>query len=114
MKHRRVRYVGVAAIDPPRRNQRHRRLLRTHRANLYRRGVRAQETPVRKIEGVVHGARRMVRRNIERLEVMEVVLDLRPRGYLKARLHENPLDAQTRASDRMYAALLLPPARQRH
>ena len=55
----------------------------------------------------------MVRRDVERLEVVEVVLDLRPGGDLEAGAAKDLLDAQPRQSDRMQAAALLAPSRQR-
>ena len=70
--------------------------------------------PVGKIERIVHGARRMIRRNIERLEIMKIILDFRTGGDLKSRLHEDPLDSQARASHRVQAARLLAAARQSH
>src|SRR5487761_202536 len=54
----------------------------------------------------------MVRREIERLEVVEIVLDLRTRGDLEARAAEDLLHAQPRQSDRMQPAALLAAARQ--
>ena len=94
MEHGRVRHIRIDAIDAARRDHRQRRLLRAHAANLHGRGMRAQQPPVRKIKRVVHGARRMILRNVQRFEIMEVILDFRPRGHLKSGLREDPLDAQ--------------------
>ena len=58
---------------------RQRRRLRAHGAYLHRRGVRAQQPAIRKIKRIVHGARRMILRDIQRLEIVEVILDLRSR-----------------------------------
>ena len=88
--------------------------LRPHGANLHRRGMRAQQPPVRKIKRVVHGARRMILRNIQRFEIMEVVLDFRSRGHLESRLGKDPLDAQARARHGMHAARLLAAPGQGH
>ena len=49
-----------------------------HRVNLHRRGLRAKRKIARNIEGVCGVASRMTRRNIERVEVIEAGLDLRP------------------------------------
>ncbi len=84
-----------------------------HRADLHRRRVRAQQPPVAEIEGVVHRARRMVGGNVERLEVVEVVLDFRPFRELNPALPEDRLDAQARARHGMQAADGLPATGQR-
>src|SRR5579863_3463386 len=55
----------------------------------------------------------MVRREIERLEVVEIVLDLRPRGDLETGAAEDLLHAKARQSDRMQSAALLASTRQR-
>ena len=76
VEHRRVRHVGVAAIDAARHDHAQRRLLAQHGAHLHRRGVRAQQRGRR-------GNRRCRAspapdgwRDVERLEVVPVVLDL--------------------------------------
>ena len=66
------------------------------------------------IEGIVHRPRRMVGRNVQRLEVMEIVLDLRPLGDREADPGEECLDARQGAAERMAAAGPLPPPWQRH
>jgi hypothetical protein len=82
VEHRRVRGVAVLTEDAARRDDAdRRRLLRHHGADLHRRGVRAQQhraarRRVREIEGVVHRARRMAFGDVERGEVVPVVLDL--------------------------------------
>ena len=85
----------------------------THRADLHRRGVRAQQPPVREIERVVHRARGMIRRDVERFEVVEVVFDLGPGGHIEAGAPEQRLDAQARARDGMQRAPLFAAPRQR-
>ena len=77
-----------------------------HGADLHRRGVRAQQPPVGEIESVVHRPRRMIGRDVQRLEVVEVVLDFRTRGDLEAGAPEERLDAQARLRDRMQPAAL--------
>ncbi len=54
-----------------------------HGADLHRRGVRAQQAPVGEIEGVVHRPRRMIGRDVERLEIVEVIFDLGPAATSK-------------------------------
>src|ERR1700739_2478862 len=55
----------------------------------------------------------MVLRNVERGEVVEVVLDLRTRGDVEARAAEQRLDAQPRARHRVQPSRLLAPSRER-
>ena len=83
-----------------------------HVAHLHAGGVRAQQAAVAEIEGVVHRARRMVRREVQRLEVVPVVLDLRAVGELVAQPGEDVGDALERAPDRMQAAARAVDARQ--
>ena len=60
---------------------------------------------LRQIEGVVHLARRMVRRDVEGGEIVEVVLDVRPFGDGEAHLAEDGDDLVDGLADRMDAAL---------
>ena len=114
VEHRRVRHVRVAAVDAARGDDGERRAVLLQRADLHRRGVRAQQPPVGEVEGVVHRPRRMIGGDVERLEVVEVVLDLRTRGDLEAGAPEQRLDAQARPGDRVQAARLLAAPGQRH
>ena len=68
----------VAAEHPPGRDNPHRRLMGLHHPDLHRAGLRAKNPPVGKIEGVLRVAGGMVRRRVERVEVVIDVLDLRP------------------------------------
>ena len=113
VEHRRVRDVVIVAIHAARRDHRERRLAREHRADLHRRGVRAQQLAVREIEGVVHRARRMIVGDVERFEVVEVVFDLGTGLDFEAGLAEHLLDAQPHLRDRMQAAARLAASRQR-
>ena len=54
----------------------------------------------------MHRARRMVRGEVQRLEVVPVVLDLGTFGHRIAELRENRLDALARAGERMDGAAL--------
>ena len=83
-----------------------------HGADLHRGGVRAQQAPVGEVERVVHRPRRMIGGDVERFEVVEVVLDLRTRGHLEAGAPEQGLDAQARPGHRMQATGLLATAGQ--
>ena len=61
----------------------------------------------------MHRPRRMVGGDVERLEVVPVVLDLGPALHREAGVAEQRLDAAPRAAHRMQAARLLAPARLR-
>src|SRR5690606_40326596 len=76
--------------------------------NLHGRRVRAQQPPRMQIERVVHGARRMVVRNVERGEVVKVVLDLGARLDVEAgaaRSEEHTSELQSR--EKLVCRLLL-------
>ena len=108
VEHRRVREVEIVrAIDRTNRDQPHRRRVLLHVANLHRAGVRAQQrqrprrpgrldagvgagiSGVSQVERVLHVARRMFRRHVERFEVVVIVLDLRPFEHLVAEPRED-------------------------
>src|SRR5579864_1385657 len=114
VKHRRVRHVRVAAVDASRSNDGEWRTAVEERPDLHRGGVGAQQPPVREVEGIMEGARRMILRDIERGEIVEVVLDLRPRGNVEPGATEQGLDAQPRARHRVQSSRLLSPARKGH
>ena len=87
---RRVRQVEVvAAIDAARHDDADRRLVRLHVADLHRRGVRPQQRAHvvgaaglasdrrREIQRVLHVARGMLGRHVQRVEAVPLVFDLR-------------------------------------
>jgi hypothetical protein len=74
--------------------------------------VGAQQRAVVEVERVVHGPRRMVRGNVERLEVVVVVLDLGPRHDRVTGAGEDLFDAQHRLGDRVQPAAALASPRQ--
>ncbi len=77
MERRRVRRVGgVAAIDAAERDDVDGRLLRLHRPDLRRRGLRPEHRLVVEEERLQRRARRMARREVERVEVVVRRLDL--------------------------------------
>ena len=85
VEHRRVGRVPVFPVDAARSDHADRRLVRQHRAHLDGRGVRAQKLAAAvggglHEEGVVHLARGVARREVERGKVVEVVLDVRTFG----------------------------------
>ena len=109
MEHRRVGLVGIAAEHPARRDQAEGRPARQHGADLHRRGVGAQKLAHAVFIGieekrVVHFARRMLVREVERGEVMEIVLDVRAFGDREAHLGEDGDDLVHDLQGRMHAA----------
>jgi hypothetical protein len=76
--------------------------------------MRAQQAAIGEIERIVHRPRRMIRGDVERLEVVPVVFDLRAVGDCEPGIAEDLLDAPARARDRMQAAKRLATAGQRH
>ena len=106
VEHRRVGRVVIAAEGPPRHDDAQRRLLRLHRADLHGRGMGAQHQARavrawRQIERVVLLARGMVRRDVERGEIVEIVLDMRPLGDDETHLAEDRDDLVDGLADRM-------------
>jgi len=61
----------------------------------------------------MHRARRMVDRNVQRLEIVELILDLRAFSDFEAGAAEDLLDAQPGLGDRVQAALRLAAPGQR-
>ena len=88
-----------------------------HGADLHRAGVGAQhQRPALllglEVEGVHHLARRVLLRDIERAEVVEVVLDVRALGHGEAHLAEDRDDLLGDLADRVDAAVGARPHRQ--
>ena len=82
------------------------------RTNLHRGRMRPQQMTAREIEGVVHGACRMVFRNVERREVVEIVFDFRTRTDTETRLAKDLLDTHPGAGNGMPSARAETAARQ--
>jgi hypothetical protein len=61
-------------------------------AHLHRRSVRARRVAIGHPEGVLHVARGMVRRNVQRVKVVLVGFDFRPVEHAKAHGGEELLD----------------------
>ena len=119
VEHRRMRGVGIDAVGASRRDHLDRRLVHPRVAHLHRAGVRAQHQRQAvailqvDVERVLHRARRMVLRAVERGEVEPVVLDLRTVGDLEADRAPDLLDALPGADHRMDAAAAAAAAGQR-
>ena len=77
-----MRRVGIDPVDTPRRDDLQRRPAFIphgvlHVVHLHRRGMRAQHVLIVDIKSVVHGTGRMVFRNVERREIVEIGFNLR-------------------------------------
>ena len=83
-----------------------------HDPDLHRRGMGAQQPVGVEIEGVVHRPRRVMLGDIERLEVVVGVLDLRALRHRETGIGEQALDAPQGAGDGMQSARLLAAPRQ--
>ncbi len=100
--------VMVAAKGAARDDDPDRRLLRQHRADLHRRGVRAQHQPgavgaFGQVKGVVLLAGGMLGRDVECCKVVEILFDMRPLGDDEPHLAKNRDDLVDRLADRMDA-----------
>ena len=116
VEHRHVRGVRrVGPVHAARHDDVDRRLLRLHRAHLHRRGVRAQQHVLGQVEGVLRRPRRVLRRVVERGEVVVLVLDLRALEHREAEPDEDVLHLAPDLGDQVQAAgRLRRVARQRH
>src|ERR1041385_2781031 len=76
-EHRVVRRIrSIATKHTPRRDHAHRNTPTLHCVNLDGRSLRTKREPVSGVKRVLLGARRMVIRNIERVEIVEVGFNL--------------------------------------
>src|SRR5215470_11342273 len=105
VEHRIMRGVGrVAAEDASGRGHAQRRAALLHRVNLHRRGLRTQRQPLVDVERVLRAARRVIGRDVQRVEVVEVGLDLRAVLDLVAHRDEDVFDLLPQQRDRMKVA----------
>ena len=105
MEQRRVGCVnGVRTVNTARRDNTDRRLALFHRADLHRGCLGTQNDIVRDIEGVLRVARRMILRDVQRLEVVVVELDLRAFRDREAKTEENLLELVEHDVQRMLLA----------
>src|SRR3954454_12415784 len=100
---RRVRAVVVAPVRASGDDDVQRRRVQLHDARLHRRGVRAQDDVVGHVEGVGLLAGRVLRRVVERVEVVVDQLGLRPLHDAEAEAHEDVLDLAAGGRDQMQA-----------
>jgi hypothetical protein len=96
--------VVVAAIDGPRADDRERRLVGAHLADLHVAGVRAQEHARPGPEAVLHVGRRVIRREGELREVVLLQLDLRPADDQEAEIPEDREQVGANLRDRVHVA----------
>ena len=109
MEHRRVGGIRILPVGLAGDDDADRRLLCLHGANLNRRGVGAQQLALaalvgREEERVVHLARRMAGREVERGEIVVVGLDVGTFGDREAHIGEDRGDFVDDLADRMDAA----------
>ncbi len=115
MEHRRVCCVnGVRTINSARRDYADRRLLLFHCAHLNGRGLRAEQNVVGNIESVLRVARRVIFGDIERLEVVIVVLDFGTFNDVEAHAHEYIFHFALNCRERVSAADLRHFCRERN
>ncbi len=123
-EHRRVGGVEVvAAVDAAGRDDPHRRRVGLHEADLHPRRVRAEQTGtaargvgrerIGEVQRVLHVARRVLGRHVERLEVVPVVLEFGAFDDLVAHAEEDVLDALADLRERVAAAERRDASRQR-
>ena len=104
VEHRRVAGVeGLVAVRAAGRDHEDRRLHRLHGADLHRRRVRAQHHLLGlaelDVERVLHRARRVPGQDVERLEVVPVVLDLGTLRDAVAHAHEDVFELALHLGD---------------
>ena len=109
MEHRRVAGVeGLVAIRATGSDHVDRRIVGLHRADLHRRGVRAQHHLLGltqpDVESVLHRAGGVRRRDVERLEVVPVVLDLGSLGDAVPEPDEDVLELPLHLRDEVEVA----------
>ena len=110
-----VEFVG--AEGAPDRDDVHRQFTLEQGADLHGRGVGAQHLPGalgRDVEGVLFAAGRVVRREVQRVEVELLGLDLGTLGQFPAHRDEGVGDVLGQDRDRVPGADRLPGRRQRH
>ena len=83
-----MRYTRPGAMTASGRRSRAARSARICTGEVCVRSSARSPSTVLEIERVVHGARRMIGRHVQRGEIVEIVLDLRALGDLEARLRE--------------------------
>ena len=122
MKHRGMGGIVIRTVSPARRNNAYRQRMVFHRAYLHRRRMGSDHKAVvlvftvgiRNIKGILHLTGRMVGRHIQRIEIMELVFNIRSFGNFKTHFAENRRNFFINFADRMNAPLLFGTNRQRY
>ena len=114
-----MRRVGIKAKGPAWADDPDRRLLVDHRPDLDRRGVGTQDLAdtlgvVRQIESVMLLPRRMIGRDVQRREIMKIILNMRTFGDTETQCPENRDDLVDGLADRVNPPRRGPRDRQRH
>ncbi|MNY24408.1 hypothetical protein D3C86_1581200 [compost metagenome] len=112
MEHWGVRLIIVVTVNAARRNNTDWRLLVLHGADLHARSLGTQQTRGVEPEGIVIGTRRVVSRNVQRVEVMIVVFNLRPGLNGETQFAEESFDTVDGTGDRMQPTVFHTTARQ--
>ena len=112
VKHGGVGHVRVPAVDLARGDDAHRGPAFLHDPDLHGGGVGAQQHLVVEIKGVLHVPGRVVRREIQGLEIVPVQLDLGAGDGLETQVQEDVADLLHGAGEGMEAAQGTPPAWQ--
>ena len=115
MKNRAVRGIhGVGTVYTPRADDADGRLLRLHRADLHRAGLRAQQHILGEIERILRIARGMAFGHVQHFKVVVIQLHLGARYDVKAHAEKNLLQLPQHLFERVASAARGLPARQRY
>ena len=114
MEHRGVGEVGITAIHPARTDYANRRRLLLHNADLNRRSMSSQNSSFVNVEGVMHGPSRVVGRDIQRFEIVVIVLNLGASSDFIAQPDEKILYTGHGSCDGMQATQAAIATRQRN
>src|SRR5207302_921400 len=105
---------SVSSKNSPRCDHPDGRTASLHRMNLHRRRLRAQGKAIGRVERILRCASRMILRNIQRAEVIEIRFNLAVVFYRVSQRDKNVFDALTQKIDRMKMAAPWTPAGKRH
>ena len=105
MEHRGVSLIVIVTIYTARGDNTDRRLFFLHGADLHAGSLRTQQTRRVKPESVVVSARRMMARNVQRIEVMIVIFDFRTSRHGKAQLTKETFNPVNCTRYRMQTAV---------
>src|SRR5438309_521456 len=104
----------VTTKNPARRDHANRRTTALHGVYLHCRGLRAQSKSIHRVERVLRCARRVVLRNVQGVEIVEVGLNLPVVLNRIAKSDEGVLDSLTQERDWMKMPAARPSAGKRY